>query len=139
MTDKNKAPENGENPPILPPKIIERLGGSILPAAAKARESEPRETGRPESPKRKLKVSLLRWLLILTSAMVLAFVFFGKPIKGCSNKSAGSQAEVAPEASSMPIRTMKPRVSAPAPTDAEIDAAPAAPAGNDLSPSSTKI
>ena len=139
MTDKNKASENGNRSPILPPKICERLRGDILPTVAKVREPELREIGRPESPKEKLKVSILRWLLIAISAIIFAFVLFGKPIKGCLSKSPSGRAEIAPEASSMPIRPIKARVSTPVPTDAEIDVAPVPPAGNDRSPSSTKI
>jgi len=133
VTDENTAQENGEGPLTLPPKIFDQLGVDVLSAAAIAREPGPPEPHRPKPPKRKVKVSTLLWLLIVISAVVFAFFFFGEPIKGRSNKSAGDPAEVAPAVfSSAPILPMKPRLSTPVPTDAEIDAAPVPPAGNDL-------
>ena len=139
MTDKNKTPGNSENPIFLPPKICERLRGDVLSAVTKVREPELRETHRPESSKGKLKVGLLLWLLIVISGIIFVLVFFDEPIKGWLNKSATDQAEGVPGVSSMPIRPLKPRVSMPVPTDAEMDAAPVPPVGNDRSPGSTKI
>lgn len=142
MTDEKKALENRKGSSIFPPKIFEQDGVDILSSAAKVREFSPQEIDRSESTKRKLKVSTLLGLLIVISAVVLAFFFFGEPINHWLNKSAGSPAEVAPpDASSTPMLPMKPRVSAPVPTDAEIDAAPIPhpQATNDLLSSSTKV
>ena len=115
MTDENTAP------PILPPKIFEQLammqaGGTPQPE--------------PEPPKRKLKVSTVLWILIVISAGILAYVFFGGPPK---KAPGGGEAEVATEAPPpAPAVPMKPRVSIPVPTDAEIDVSPVPPIGSDL-------
>jgi hypothetical protein len=128
VTDENTIPEKGKDIPTRPPKVFEQLGVGVFPAAAKAREPGPRENDRPELPKQKFKVSTLLWLPFVVLAVVLAFLFLGEPGKDRLNKLASGQTEVAPEASSSaPVLPVKPRVSAPMPTDEEIDAAPVLP------------
>jgi hypothetical protein len=118
VTDENTAPENSKAPPTPPPKIFEQLAMMQAGGAAK-----------PEPPKQKLKVSTLLWILIVISVGILAFVFFGGPLK----KAADGEADIATQASSpAPVVPMKPRVSVPVPTDSEIDASPVPPIGSDL-------
>lgn len=121
MTDENTAPENSEESPILPPKIFEQLemlqaGGALPP--------EPKEP-----PKKKPRVSTLLWILIVISAGLLAFIFLAGPLKGVFS---GEPAVTAESSSPRPSVPMKPRVSVPVPTDAEVDASPVPPAGSDI-------
>jgi hypothetical protein len=74
-----------------------------------------------------LKLSTLLWILIAVSAGILAFVFLGGPMK----ETDSVEAETTPQISA-PAVPMKPRVSVPVPTDAEIDALPVPPVGSDL-------
>ena len=120
MTDENTAPENREAPLIPPPKLFEQLA---MMQAGGVRSPQP------EPPKRKLKVSTLLWILIVISAGILAFVFFGGPMKKADD---GRDGNCGTGSSSAPAVPMKPRVSIPVPTDAEIDASPVPPIGSDL-------
>ena len=83
----------------------------------------------PEPPKRKLKVSALLSILIVISAGILAFVFFGGPTEKTDSAETEAATQVTASAPAVP---MKPRVSVPVPTDAEIDALPVPPVGSDL-------
>lgn len=118
MTDENTTPGNSEESPILPPKIFEQL--AMLQAGG---------APQPEPPKQKPKVSALLWILIVISAGILAFVFFGGPLM----KAGGGEAEVTAPSSSPTLSVpIKPRVTVPVPTDTEVDASPVPPVGSDI-------
>ena len=117
MTDENTAPDNGKAPLAPPPKLFEQL--AMMQAGGM-----PQPQPQPEPPKRKAKLSTLLWILIVISAGILAFLFFGGPLK-----KANVETEVATAA---PVVPMKPRVSVPVPTDAEVDVSPVPSAGSDL-------
>ena len=120
MTDENTAPDNGNPPPAPPPKLFEQL--AMMQAGSLPKPE-------PEPPKRKLKVSTLLWILIVISAGMFAYVFFGGPLK---KANSGDTDVAAPSASPTPSVPMKPRVSVPVPTDAEVDASPVPPVGSDI-------
>ena len=113
MSDKNTVPESNDAPPAVPPKLFDQL------AAMQSGGAQP-----SEAPKRKSRLGILLWVLIAASAGILAFVFLGKPAK-----QADVTTEAVAAATALPL---KPHVSIPVPTDAEVDAAPVPPAGNDV-------
>jgi hypothetical protein len=127
VIDDNKIPKNRGGSSILPPKVYEQLGGQLPMGVARKSEPLAQKTDFVERPKRELRFSALRGFLIVVSILILAMFCFEKPIKNGLRKWVGGHGKVRPEVSSTPVFPLRPRVSVPIPTDAEINASPVPP------------